>query len=210
MNAAPAAFPPAGDGLGLHVRLCELDATAPADVCRAYFDPLLHFLERAYPGVDPHARLSAVDDVLFKYFQRPQAYDPARGELATYLRLAAWRRLQTLLRREKRHVRGKIPWSAVEDDPVGAHIPGEEEPSVALERAEEERAYHALLQSLTETFTAEERRVLDLILAGERRTAVFAEALGLSDSPPDEQERQVKRVKDRIKKRLERGRDTHG
>ena len=42
------------------------------------------------------------------------------------------------------------------------------------------------------------------MLAGERRTAVFAAAVGLSDRSLREQAQEVKRVKDRIKKRIER------
>ena len=63
-------------------------------------------------------------------------------------------------------------------------------------------------------WNAESRRgfiapMWELMGEGERRTAVFARALGLEDRPPGEQEREVKRVKDRIKKRMQRagGRD---
>jgi len=48
------------------------------------------------------------------------------------------------------------------------------------------------------------QRVLDLQRCGERRTAVFAEGLGIADRPVSEQEAEVKRVKDRILKRLQR------
>jgi hypothetical protein len=45
---------------------------------------------------------------------------------------------------------------------------------------------------------------LDLMREGEKRTVVFADAAGFSDLPPEEQAREVKRVKDRIKKRIQR------
>ena len=47
-------------------------------------------------------------------------------------------------------------------------------------------------------------RLLTLILEGERSTERFARILGLCGLPVKEQRRQVKRHKDRIKKRLER------
>jgi hypothetical protein len=40
--------------------------------------------------------------------------------------------------------------------------------------------------------------------AGERSTAVFAAAMGLADRPKDEQQREVKRMKDCLKQRLKR------
>ena len=49
-----------------------------------------------------------------------------------------------------------------------------------------------------------EERVLDLMLVGERSTSAYAAALGLVDRPRAERAREAKRVKDRIKKRLER------
>jgi hypothetical protein len=43
------------------------------------------------------------------------------------------------------------------------------------------------------------------MLAGERSTAVYAQALLIGETPQPEQDREVKRVKERLKKRLERG-----
>jgi hypothetical protein len=52
--------------------------------------------------------------------------------------------------------------------------------------------------------TEAERRVLALMLDGERSSAAYAQVLGITGLPAAEQEREVKRAKDRIKKRLER------
>ncbi|MGI8551651.1 MAG: hypothetical protein ACR2PL_12830, partial [Dehalococcoidia bacterium] len=49
-----------------------------------------------------------------------------------------------------------------------------------------------------------DRRLLELILAGERRTAAYAPLLGIAAEPVEEQKRLVKRAKDRLGKRLER------
>ena len=49
-----------------------------------------------------------------------------------------------------------------------------------------------------------ESRALDLLLDGERKTAVFAEALGIGHLPMKDQRAEVKRVKDKLKKRIER------
>ncbi len=53
-------------------------------------------------------------------------------------------------------------------------------------------------------FDDAERRAFELMRAGERRTAVFAAALGLTDRPPAGQADEVKRVKDKIMQRLRR------
>jgi RNA polymerase sigma-70 factor (ECF subfamily) len=49
-----------------------------------------------------------------------------------------------------------------------------------------------------------DRQVADLVLDGERSIEPFARLLGLEGLPVDERRREVKRHKDRIKKRLER------
>jgi len=57
---------------------------------------------------------------------------------------------------------------------------------------------------LREQFHGQERDVVELIVDGERRTERFARVLGLQDRPREEQAREVKRAKDRVKKRLQR------
>jgi hypothetical protein len=54
---------------------------------------------------------------------------------------------------------------------------------------------------------AGEERVLALMLDGERKTLAFAQALGIDQLPKKEQKAKVKRLKDKLKKRIERGAD---
>jgi DNA-directed RNA polymerase specialized sigma24 family protein len=206
MDRPQPSFPPVADGFALHLRLCDQDSTTPADVCQAYLGPLLAWLESRSRHADPHLLQTAAQDALLAYVQRPQAYDPARLDLGAYLRMAARRDLLNLLCKERRHHRGRIPWGAVEEDEDGGNLIGrEEEPLVGLERAEEAEAWCQFLRQVAEGFTEGERGVLGLLLAGERRTAAYAAVVGCGGLPGDEQEREVKRVKDRVKKRLERG-----
>jgi hypothetical protein len=126
------------------------------------------------------------------------------------LRLAARRDLWNLLRGERCRQRGRIPWSIVELGPGGGNIQGrEEEPLTVLERWEEEAGWSDFLQQVREKLRPSEQSVLDLLLSGERSTAAYAAVLGLAERPADEQAREVKRVKDRIKKRLEREANHH-
>lgn len=205
MSRASDLFPPAGEALAFHVRLRTLDPTAPADVCQAYMGPLTTWLTACFPHADFHYWQTAAADALFTYLRHPEAYDPARGELGAYLRLAARGDMLNLLRREERHQRGRVSWKVVEKGEEGGNLYGrEDEPAVNLEHAEEARAGEEWLRRVTARFSDAERRVLDLMLAGEHRTPVYAAALGLGDLPPAEQEREVKRAKDRIGARLKR------
>jgi RNA polymerase sigma-70 factor (ECF subfamily) len=198
-------FPSAEECLSLHLRLCEPDPVAPADLCQACLGPLVHWLETQFPWADPHLRETAAHDALLAYVQAPQRYQPERGPLPAYLRMAARRDLYNLMKREERHHRRRVAWSAVELREEAGNIPGrEEDPSRLLADREESERWEAVLRAVRQACTEGERRVLELMLAGGRGTAACALALGLTGLPVAEQEREVKRAKDRIMKRLER------
>jgi DNA-directed RNA polymerase specialized sigma24 family protein len=121
-------------------------------------------------------------------------YDPTRASLPTFLRLIARRDLCNLLVQEKRHQRGRMPWNHVEHS--------------LLARNEEQNdmlwSDYPNLLNVIAAFDDTDRQVFELMKDGERRTAVFAAALGLTDKPADEQIAMVKRAKDRIMARLRR------
>jgi RNA polymerase sigma-70 factor (ECF subfamily) len=201
----PDGFPSPEEGLRFHVRLGEGDPVAPAEVCKAYLGPLNVWLVTAFPKIDPHLRQAAIDQALFDYVQQPGRYDPARGDLARFLRMAARSDLMNLLAQEQRHQVQRVPWSVVEDDQQGRYLSGREpEPAAVLQDREEDERWQAFLRSVKAKCTAAENQVLDLMMAGQRQCQAFAAALDIGHLPAAEQEREVKRVKDRIKKRLER------
>lgn len=171
------------------------DPTAGGAFLALTLRPLVEALAVWRPAADPHAVETAAEEALLAFLKRPVAYDQAKSTLPAYLRLIARRRLLNHFAAERRHHAGRIPWESVElgatdrNDPAGDDSPSFDTPAV---------------QDVITAFSDGERRVFDLTLAGERRTAVFADAMGLSDRPADEQEREVKRAKDRIKARLKR------
>jgi RNA polymerase sigma-70 factor (ECF subfamily) len=210
MRPSDPRFPSPEEGLALHVRLGGDDPVASAEVCQTYLAPLLGWLGAKYPRLDPHFRQTAAHEALMAYVQRPAGYDPGRGDLGAYLRMAARGDLLNLLRREGRHHNNRSPWPAVEGGEVAGNLSGEdEEPSGKLIKDEEAEACRAFLSDVEQRCTEEERRVLRLMVAGERRNAVYAEAIGVTGLALAEQNREVKKVKDRIMKRLTRGGPKH-
>ena len=117
--------------------------------------------------------------------------------------------LANLLKREGKRNEGRVAWAVVEDRAEEWNLSGADELSLELERDEEARQWQAFLDGVAENFTPEERCVLDLMLEGERKTTVYSKALRMEGLSAAEQEREVKKAKDRIKKRLERGVSNH-
>jgi RNA polymerase sigma-70 factor (ECF subfamily) len=156
--------------------------------------PLEADLARRFPRADPDQVGEAADTAVANLVKYPTRFDPARSPLPAFLRMIAGRDVLNLLRAERRHRRGRIPWDAVEHDLPAGNVPEEGLTWVEFP------ALRAAVEGLDET----DRRVLELMLDGERDTDVFAEVLGIADRPADERKAVVKREKDRIKARLRR------
>lgn len=166
--------------------------TAPNALAGRYLPLLAAHLRGAYPrATDDHIH-GAVDEALMNFLERPARYDPARGSLATYLRLSARGDLQNALARDARH-RGASLDSVAEppdhrkdtrspDDPLA-------DPRIAAELA---------------ALSAAERAVLELMIEGVRETDAYAAVLGITDRSADERRAEVKRAKDKLQKRLGR------
>lgn len=144
---------------------------------------------------DSDAFSDAAAIAVLAFLKNAAHYDPNRLKLAGYLELIATRKLNSILVRDAKHQTGRIPWDAVE-----LVLPAEnevrDEPDFSLDSP--------VVQDIVAAFTHEERRVYDLMLCGERRTEVFADALDPDNLIPSHPEVAVKRVKDRIKTRLKR------
>lgn len=203
-------------GRALHARLLAGDVTASSDLAAAYLEPLVTWLLRHNPTLDPHLCETAADDAILALIANPSGYTPQKMGLQAYLRMSASGDLKNALRREARHGRGRARLDAVELSPelgkyvqdAGADpariVEGREAVIELIDRRRRvPRAVRALL-------TDAERRALALLLEGERRTAMYAAALDIADLTPAEQRREVKRVKDRLKKRLTRSGDADG
>jgi len=186
-------------------RLCDRDPIAPSDFALHFFEPLCAWLGQRYPANSEHDRVTAAGDAILELIQRPAAYQPERQTLEVYLHIAASADLKNLIRAEDRHARRRVGIETVElSRAAGKYLVDETaDPAARVEREEDAAERESLLT--LDGLTPEEEQVLVLLRRGERRTAVYAAALGILDRPVAVQTREVKRVKDRLKKRLERG-----
>lgn len=179
----------------LHAALIKGDPTASARIFEALLDPLVERLTYRWTTLGRQELEDQATDSLIGYVSNPQRYDPQRASLLTYLTLDADGDLKNAYR-SPRHNREQLA-SDVEDALSQRNETTDVELSV-----EDDRVF---LARLREAFPDEcDRRVIYLLLEGERSTSAYAAALGISDLPADEQRAEVKRVKDRIKKRLAR------
>lgn len=190
------------DERGLHARLFDRDPTAPADLAERFLPPLIAWLHHAFGAVDPLLLETIADDLILDLGERPEQYDPDRLPLTSYLHMAARGDVLNALKREQTRTRQLAPLEDVEvsasaRNTVRAHT---SDPANAVESALGDERVEAML----ERFVGRDREVVELIVDGERRTERYVEVLGIQDQPRDEQVREVKRAKDRLKGRMKR------
>lgn len=191
----------------LHRRLVDGDPVAPSDLAVAYLDSLVAWLSEQNPRLDHAIHSEAASEAICSLIKQPQSFDPSRASLAAYLRMSAQADLKNVLRREGRHHRRRESLETVALSPdAGKYLGRECDPSFSMQIEEERRKAQPVEIEVAKGLTEAELSALELVRSGERKTAAFAMALGITHLPVAEQKAQVKRVKDRLKKRLERTR----
>lgn len=190
----------------IHERLLAGDVTAPAELAEGLIGPLLQRLTKKYPKLrDPDLLYDAVTDALMNYIKRPTQFDPVKRGLMGFLVMAAEGDLLNALAKDKRRRQKEIPLEDVELRVAAGNSEVEEGNS------ETEPKRRKLREELPQIFgDPKDLALVELIIAGERATVAFVKVLELQHLPADQQRREVKRHKDRLKKRLERyGKATH-
>lgn len=167
--------------------------TAKEDLAARYHPLLIAHLVQSCRWAAEELCNDAADRALLGFLRAPQRYDPGRLPLGAYLRMAAKRDLLNLLERERRATRG-IPLDSVAELEDRRNNLRDEELTFDHPRLAAERA----------AFDADEEVTFELMRLGTRDTATFARGLNLGHLPEAEQAIRVKRVKDRVKKRLAR------
>ena len=173
--------------------------------------PLIDALTRANrKSISPEFLEEAVHLAIMSLCRKPASFDPSRSKadrpLFAYLQMSAQRDLQNLLKKETRHWQTRVSLESVEQSPDGGKYLGrEDDPSVPLAlREESEQAERQVLTAIRAGLSDGEQRCLELLIDGERKTSAFAQALGIEQLPKEDQKVEVKKVKDKLKKRLER------
>lgn len=195
--------------LDLHNRLLQGDPRAPGEVMDCMYEPLVHRLASTNPAiwrVDDSIVIDAVIDALESYIKRPEQFNPQRGGLFAYLAMSAQGDLRNALARLRRERARLVSLDPVAHDRASGNDSVDSSGDVPAEELSPSlRALcQAVMQVRQELRDHREQKVLDLIIEGERRTEIFARVLQLKGMPPSEQVREVKRVKDRIKRRIVR------
>jgi RNA polymerase sigma-70 factor (ECF subfamily) len=206
MARSPALLPTQQDALALHGRLLARDPTAGNDLAEAYLELLVVWLGETNPRAPEDIRAEAAGEAIVNFIRHPEKYSPQRQTLEVFLRLSARADLRNLFRNERRHARGRKSWKSVELSPAaGKYLGRDDDPSLPMRLAEEMQAIlGAIPASVRQRLSPTDLRGMELIVLGERRDGVYAELYGLLDRPAEEQHREVKRHKDRLKKILKR------
>jgi RNA polymerase sigma-70 factor (ECF subfamily) len=206
MSSSPALPPTQQDALALHQLLLAQDPVAGNDLAEAYLELLVAWLGETDPGVPEDLRLEAAEDALLALIRKPESYSPEQQTLEVYLRMSARGDLRNRLSKERRRQQHEFPLECVELLPGGGKYLGRnEDPDQPFCLAEEKQELvRAIPEAVRRKLSERDLRALELLLQKERRTVVFAALYGLQDLPVEEQERTVKRHKDRIKKVVKR------
>jgi hypothetical protein len=186
----------------LHRRLLNGDLTASAEIAELLLPLVVRSLRGRHPNLhDPHLAETAADDAVLNYLRRPDQFDPSLLPLDRYLIMSARGDLLNLLRKD----RSADPTEIVElDHPDREYGSDVRDESLGVEEQVPIQASPVwpLLAELLPNPV--DREMALLILENVRETAEYARILGVDARVREEQEAEVKRHKDRIKKVLRR------
>ena len=202
----------------IHERLLRNDPTAPSELAETVLDLVISRLHKANPVLDDSDLIqTAAIDALINYIKRPQQYDPTKRGLVGYLVMSAQGDLTNALAAIRKRREREVSLDSVElrkiDRNIELEVDDGDEANETLHGVVAESRDSAqldrLLQELAALFdTQADMDMAKLVLLGERDTAAFAKVLGIEGLDFSEQRKEVKRQKDRIKKRIERWRAT--
>jgi RNA polymerase sigma-70 factor (ECF subfamily) len=185
----------------LHRRLLMGDRLASPELVGHILACLQQEMERLFPQFDPHLVSDGVIDAVLDYCARPTQFDASRGvPLDRFLSRAARGNVRNLMRSERRRknrekkVGEKKCEIDVALDPAVGNIQQEELKELEGKRAE-------MLSALKDE---RDRQMLTLRLEGVRETPPYAQILGITHLPLEEQREQVNRHKERITRFLRR------
>jgi RNA polymerase sigma factor (sigma-70 family) len=184
----------------LHKRVLGGDVTASSELFRLVHKGLVATLRKKVgPGISWEDAADVATDAIVEYIKSPGKYDPARSGLFGYLLLIA--RGDALNAARDQQTQRKYHLRAVELSDGAGNTSGELG-EMAIDADRILQKHHAdLIQD------EDDEAVLRLYLQGEKDTAAYADALGISRLSEAEARKVVKIRKDRIEQRLKRLKD---
>lgn len=190
-------------GLALHARCLAGEVDAFDQLANLYFLPLFAQIRRSNPAWrDEDDFWHAAEESIMSYKKRPEIYNTKYGKnLFGFLVYAAEADFKNIIKSHQRHHRAQISL-VVEDYDDGSEY---ELPIADGSNVEEQvlLSLSVVYRDIEETFDDPRDRVCAwYILERVRETEAYAAIYGLIDLPPKELEHEVKKHKDRVKKRL--------
>ena len=196
--------------LDLHRQLVEGDPVAPSRLARILLPLLIDFLrQRNDRSISQVLIDEAAGLAIALLAKSPTKFDPDRAKgdhpLFSYLKMSSQGDLQNALKSEERH-RGHVRLDDVEQSPdAGKYLGISDDPSILLENREEaDQANQQILTPVRDGLTEDEIGCLELMMLGERKTSAYVRLMKMEHLPKDQQQLEVKRLKDRLKNRIER------
>jgi RNA polymerase sigma-70 factor (ECF subfamily) len=191
----------------IHQRIVDGDPTAPPDLAEQLLGPIKKILAKKWPNLpDPDLLDNAIIDAVLNYIKNPEQYKPDKRGIKGYLVMSAEGDLKNALKSYEQRKSKEISVSDVELLDSERKFELED----ISDQAQQDSAarnieFEEIMDSLSNIFPdPRDLEAAILILEGERSTSVFAEVLGINKSSSDQIAQEVKRHKDRLKKRLER------
>ena len=190
----------------IHQRVLRRDATAFAELCESALPHLAQFLQEIFPSQEAHLCETTAIDCLLGYQQRPKQYDARKIALFAYLRMAARYDLLSAIGKESRHAQRVVSLDEPDIDSLPA-LPSDPDTQWELDEWLGDQTNLSLSEILARVdveLDEREKKALWLMLEGVRDSQQYAQVLGVEHLNPADQRLEVKRVKDRIMKKLGR------
>jgi DNA-directed RNA polymerase specialized sigma24 family protein len=192
------------DEIELHKLTLSGDETAFSRLFSLYSEEIFVSLKKLYPVIsrkDEAIIMESVSDGFFGYYKNPSTFNPEISTLNKFLHLACERDLINIMDKDERKIK-KMGFVKVADDFWNRKIVDEENPeSILLEKENEQTKNHELKNVFDNEVDIE---LAKLIRNGERRTEMFSKVLKIENLSFEEQQKIVKKSKDRIKVILKR------
>lgn len=194
-------------GLALHQLVQSGDALALVKLYDAYGENVVKVLRYDFSRLaqqdDSHI-LEAVNDAFLGYYNNPNSFDPTKNTLKNFLIMAAKRDMINIVARNKKY-QGKIklPMDVEVEENLWNSIKTNTQSSD--EEVIRKESMNLIEKELRKYFTNErDIEIAKMIIRGERETDAFATVLQIEEFERNKKQEEVKRIKDRIKKVLDR------